>query len=387
MKRIKELFIKDWQSVDKVGVRLRYGVVASVIGIIINSLLFGIKLLAGILSNSVTVIADALNNLSDFGSSTVTLFGFRMSSRPADKEHPYGHARFEYITALIVAFVVIAIGLMLAKTSIEKIIKPEDISPSVITYVVLGVSILAKLFQMAVYGNFGKSIKSSALVACATDSRNDIVATAVVLVATIVMQTTEYNIDGYAGLAVSIFIIISGCGLVKETIDPLLGTVPDKELVNKIREKLMSYDGVLGVHDMMIHNYGASQIFAVAHAEVSADSDFLECHDMIDEIEREFYEEMNVHMCIHMDPVRQNDNKTNEMKARIEQALKSLNGEITLHDFRVVEGHTHTNVLFDVVLPYELEITVEEIKSCSKEALDGDTDYRFVVNIDRSFVS
>ncbi len=367
--------------------RLRYGMTAGIIGIVINAVLFVLKLFAGILSGSVTVIADAVNNLSDFGSSAVTLFGFKLSAKPADREHPFGHARYEYISALIVAFVVMAIGVTLAKTSVEKILTPEVIRPGVLTYVILGVSVLLKVLQMCVYLKFGKKINSSALTACAADSRNDIISTSVVIAATVVMQVFSLNIDGWAGLAVSVFILFSGGSLVKSTIDPLLGTVPDKELVDSIKSRLLSYKGILGVHDLMIHNYGASYVFAVVHAEVSADNDFMVCHDLIDEIEREFYEQMNVHMCIHMDPVKIDDPFVNSMRVRVAKAIKELCPSASIHDFRVVEGVTHTNVLFDAVLPYDSKVSEAEIKNAAAEAVDdGKTDFRFIVNIDRAYV-
>lgn len=383
---VKKLFIKDYKMTEKPNVRFKYGVTAGIIGIFSNVLLFAGKIAVGLIGNSITVIADAVNNLSDAGSSVITVFGFKMSSKPADKEHPYGHARFEYISGLFVAFIVLAIGLLLAKSSVEKIITPEEISISVITYVVLGMAVAIKLFQMLLYLDFGKAIKSEALRASAMDSRNDIITTSAVLIATAVMQIFSINIDGYMGAAVSIFIIISAIKLIKDTIDPLIGTMPSEDLVNEIKDKLLSYSGVLGIHDLMVHNYGATEYFAFVHVEVDAKVDALVSHDMIDNIERDFMRELNIHMSIHTDPIIVDDPKLDALKARVKSTVAALSDKLTIHDFRMVSGVTHNNLLFDVIVPYEVNITKDEIHvALEKEFSNDEEKYYFVFNVDNSF--
>ncbi|MEG1923113.1 MAG: cation diffusion facilitator family transporter [Clostridia bacterium] len=387
MKLIKKCFIKDYKNTENALVRVRYGIVAGILGIISNSILFLLKIVVGVIGNSITIIADAINNLSDAGSSVVTVCGFKMSARPADKEHPYGHARYEYITALIVAFIVLAIGILLGKSSIEKIISPEAIETTIFTYVVLGLAIVMKIWQMLLYIDFGKSINSTVLKACSEDSRNDVLTTTAVLLATIIMDLFDINIDGYVGLAVSMFIVISTIKLVKETIDPLLGVVPDKDVVNKLKVEILNYDGVLGIHDLILHSYGAAHCFAVVHVEVSAKDNILKSHDLMDNIERDIKEKMNITLSIHMDPVETDNKKINEMKEKVANALTLYNPQITIHDFRVVSGVTHTNVLFDAATPFGTDVNEEDIEKIALKAIDdGVTKYYFVINLDKSYV-
>ena len=327
MKLFKKLFIKDYQNTSDPEVRFRYGIAAGVFGIVSNTVLCVFKILVGILSGSVAIVADAVNNLSDAASSIVTVFGFKLSNRPADREHPYGHERYEYIAAFIIAFAVVLIGALLLKQSIEKIITPEGITVSVYTYVVLAVAIVLKIVQGLLYRDFGKSINSEALRASAVDSRNDVFTTIAVLISTIVIDTTGVNIDGYAGLVVSIVIIVFSLKLLKDTVNPLLGTVPDKALVGKIAEKLSSYEVVLGFHDLMIHSYGPAITYASVHVEVDAKENVIEMHDAIDNIERDFMNDMNVHLVIHMDPVTIGDTETDNLKSEITGIIKNLNGE------------------------------------------------------------
>lgn len=385
MKLFKKLFIKDYQNTSDPEVRFRYGIAAGVFGIVSNTVLCVFKILVGILSGSVAIIADAVNNLSDAASSIVTVFGFKLSNRPADREHPYGHERYEYIAAFIIAFAVVLIGALLLKQSIEKIITPEGITVSVYTYVVLAVAIVLKIVQGLLYRDFGKSINSEALRASAADSRNDVFTTIAVLISTIVIDTTGVNIDGYAGLVVSIVIIVFSLKLLKDTVNPLLGTVPDKALVGKIAEKLSSYEIVLGFHDLMIHSYGPAITYASVHVEVDAKENVIEMHDAIDNIERDFMNDMNVHLVIHMDPVTIGDPETDNLKSEITGIIKNLNGDLTLHDFRLVKGPTHTNVLFDVVIPYDCKTTLGDIKRALQENVKSETTYYYVINIDRKF--
>lgn len=385
MKLFKKLFIKDYQNTSDPEVRFRYGIAAGVFGIVSNTVLCVFKILVGILSGSVAIVADAVNNLSDAASSIVTVFGFKLSNRPADREHPYGHERYEYIAAFIIAFAVVLIGALLLKQSIEKIITPEGITVSVYTYVVLAVAIVLKIVQGLLYRDFGKSINSEALRASAADSRNDVFTTIAVLISTIVIDTTGVNIDGYAGLVVSIVIIVFSLKLLKDTVNPLLGTVPDKALVGKIAEKLSSYEVVLGFHDLMIHSYGPAITYASVHVEVDAKENVIEMHDAIDNIERDFMNDMNVHLVIHMDPVTIGDPETDNLKSEITGIIKNLNGDLTLHDFRLVKGPTHTNVLFDVVIPYDCKTTLGDIKRALQENVESETTYYYVINVDRKF--
>ena len=387
---LKKTFIKDYKNVSSASVRYRYGLLAGVFGILTNVVLFVMKIVFGLIAGSISVVADAVNNLSDAGSSGVTVVGFKLSNRPPDKEHPFGHARYEYITGLVVAFIVLIIGGTLLKSSIERIITPETIDASVWTAAVLIISIALKAVQGLLYNDLGKSIGSPSLSASATDSRNDVISTSLVLVSTvgaIFLPEIFSKVDAYLGIAVSLFIIVSGVKLVKETVDPLLGGVPDKELVAKIREKFKDYPEILGTHDLMVHSYGPGKVFATIHAEVEADTDVLLSHDLIDNIEREFRRD-GIFMVIHMDPVVTSDPEIAMLRDRVYEVLQAAYGDkLSLHDFRMVKGITHTNVLFDAVVPFDEKITAEDIAALLSEKIDsGGTTYYYVVNIDRSYV-
>ena len=387
---LKKTFIKDYKNVSSASVRYRYGLLAGVFGILTNVVLFVMKIVFGLIAGSISVVADAVNNLSDAGSSGVTVVGFKLSNRPPDKEHPFGHARYEYITGLVVAFIVLIIGGTLLKSSIERIITPELIDASVWTAAVLVVSIFLKTIQGMLYTDFGKAINSPSLGASATDSRNDVISTSLVLISTvgaIFLPEIFSKVDSYLGIAVSLFIIVSGVKLVKETVDPLLGGVPDKELVAKIREKFKDYPEILGTHDLMVHSYGPGKVFATIHAEVEADTDVLLSHDLIDNIERDFRRD-GIFMVIHMDPIVTSDPEIAMLRDRVYEVLQNAYGDkLSLHDFRMVKGITHTNVLFDAVVPFGEKITAEDIATLLSEKIDsGGTTYYYVVNIDRSYV-
>ena len=383
----KKAFIKDYEKTNLAEVRFRYGTAAGVFGICTNVLLFLAKAVIGFLSGSVTVVADAVNNLSDAGSSVVTLVAFKMSAKPADQKHPYGHARFEYVAGLFVAFLVLAIGAMLLKSSVEKIFHPTETVITWVTYVVLGIAILLKVLQMLLYLDFGKATDSEALKASGEDSRNDVISTTAVLIASVIMQTTGVNIDGYAGLAVSLFIIISGAKLIKETVDPLLGMTPGPELVETIRTRLLSYDGVLGIHDLSVHSYGAAQIYVFVHVEVDAKEDAMKSHDLVDNIERDFKKELGIHLSVHTDPILYGDEETDEYKAKVKQTLAALNPKISIHDFRIVKGPTHVNLVFDVLVPYDVTESEEELRAALDKAFaDEPLPCYFVFEIDRSAV-
>lgn len=390
MKFIRKLFIKDYQDTQNPKVRFRYGLVAGIFGIISNALLCVFKLIVGVVGNSITIIADAINNLSDAGSSVVTLVGFKLSATPPDNDHPFGHARYEYITSLLVSVTVLFIGILLLKSSIEKCITPEEVSVSVYTYIVLGVAIAMKLVQMLIYLDFSKAINSGALKASAADSRNDVLATVAVLISTIVIDVAgdkispKVSVDGIMGIAVSAFIIVSSILLIKEAMSPILGEKPPKELVDKITARILSYDGVIGVHDLVVHSYGENHCFVVAHVEVPADVDITKSHDVIDNIEHDFWNEMHVRITIHMDPVDTKNRQLAVLKLRAQNAIANLDENLSLHDFRLVSGQTHTNMLFDVVIPYGSKITLDDVKDALKKEFGNDpVKYFFVIDMDR----
>lgn len=390
MKFIRKLLIKEYQDTKNPKVRFRYGLVAGIFGIISNALLCVFKLIVGIIGNSITIVADAINNLSDAGSIVVTLVGFKLSATPPDNDHPFGHARYEYITSLLVSVTVLFIGILLLKSSIEKCITPEAVSVNVYTYVVLGAAIAMKLVQMLIYLDFSKAINSGALKASAADSRNDVLATVAVLISTIVIDVAgdkispNVSVDGIMGIAVSAFIIVSSILLVKESISPILGEKPPKELVDKITAKILSYDGVIGVHDLVVHSYGENHCFVVAHVEVPQDVEITKSHDVIDNIEHDFWNEMHVRITIHMDPVDTKNEKLAELKLRAQNALANLDEGLSLHDFRIVSGQTHTNMLFDVVIPYDSKLSLDDVKNAMKREFANDPiKYFFVIDVDR----
>ncbi len=390
MKFIRKLFVKDYQDTQNPKVRTRYGLSAGIFGIVTNAILFAFKLAIGLIGNSITIVADAINNLSDAGSSVVTLVGFKLSAAPPDKDHPFGHARYEYIASLFVSVVVLFIGIMLFKSSIEKCITPEQVTVSVYTYIVLGVAIAMKLVQMLLYLDFSKAIGSGALKASAVDSRNDVLTTLAVLISTIVIDVAgdkispKVSVDGIMGIAVSLFIIVSSVLLLKDAISPILGEKPPKELVDKITAKILSYDGVIGVHDLVVHSYGASHCFVVAHVEVPASVEITKSHDIIDNIEHDFWNEMHIRLNIHMDPVDTENADLAVLKLRAQNALSALDENLSLHDFRLVSGQTHTNMLFDVVIPYDSKITLDDVQNAMQNEFGNDeTKYFFVIDVDR----
>lgn len=390
MKLFRKAFIKNYENVTDPKVRNRYGVCAGIIGIVSNAILFVIKIVAGIIGGSITIIADAINNLSDAGSSVVTLVGFKLSSTPPDKDHPFGHARYEYVTGLLVSMMVLFLGIALLKSSIEKVISPTPVEVSVFTYIVLSVSIVLKLAQMLVYTDFSKAISSNALKASAQDSRNDSLTTLAVLISTIIIDVCgdrinpKVSVDGIMGIAVSLFIIVSSVLLLKDAISPLLGEKPPKELVDKITAKILSYDGVIGVHDLVVHSYGANHCFVVAHVEVPADVDIVKSHDIIDNIEHDMWNDMHVRLNIHMDPIDTKNKQLAHLKERVRMAVYALDPELSIHDFRMVNGDTHVNLVFDVVVPYDSKITLNDVHfACEKEFENDETKYYFVIDMDR----
>lgn len=367
--------------------REKIGRIAGAVGIGTNLLLFAIKLMAGWISGSVAIMADAVNNLSDSGSSVIMLVGFRLSGKPADKEHPFGHARIEYLCGVIVSFIVLFLGLELGKSSIEKIVSPEEAQFGPVALGVLGVSIVIKLWQCLFYLRVGKKINSQSLIATASDSRNDVISTAAVLVGAVVTRFTSLNLDGFLGLLVAAFIIVSGVKLIMETSDPLLGMAPSEELVRKIYEKIRGYEGILGIHDLTVHSYGEGRTFASVHCEVPAEEDILVSHDLIDNIERDFLEQDKIHLVIHLDPVITCDERANELREQVLGRVKALYPEAAIHDFRVVWGVTHSNVLFDVAVPFSVADSDQQVRErVSREIEKLDPTYRTVLTVDREGV-
>lgn len=383
MEWLKKLLIKDYKSVGRPEVRTRYGVAAGVFGICSNAVICALKLAVGFVSGSVTVIADAVNNLSDAGSSAVTVAGFKLASRPADREHPYGHARYEYIGALVVAVIILIVGVLLCKSSVEKIVTPEEVSVDVWTYVVLAASIVMKLVQMWLYLDFAKSISSGALKAAAADSRNDVIATGAVLVAAVIMDVAGVNVDAYFGLAVSLFIVVSSFKYILEAADPLIGTRPPEEVVKTLKDKVLSYDGVIGMHDLAVHSYGEGRYFAVAHLEVPAKDDIMFAHELADNIERDVKKGLGIQLTLHIDPIDNEDEETLALKERCMKVVRGFGEGFSLHDFRLVKGMEHTNILFDVEVPFEHKVALSDVEKKLEEEFAGEEmKYYFVLSRD-----
>ena len=364
------LFIKNCEDTQNPAVRSSIGKLAGLTGIVCNCLLTVLKLVIGLLVGSMAIIADGVNNLSDAASSLTTLLGFRMAQRPADKQHPYGHARYEYLSGLAVAALILLIGAELVKSSVAKIIKPEPIDISAATIALLAASVAVKLWMSGFYKTLGKKINSTALYATSVDSRNDVISTCAVLLGCLVNYLFGLNIDGCVGLAVAIFILYSSVGIAKDTISPLLGQQADDELVDKITELVLSHEKVLGVHDLLVHDYGPGRCYASAHVELSADEDPMACHDIIDDIECDVLEKMNVHFVIHYDPVVQNDAEQNEMRRTVGEIIRELNPAFSIHDFRIVRGSAQSKLVFDLGVPYSMIEKKKEIKERIDAALN-----------------
>lgn len=360
---LMKLFLKMPHDPEGPAFRSGCGKLAGAVGIVCNILLFLLKLLAGLLSGSVSVMADAINNLADASSSLVTLLGFRLAERPADDDHPYGHARIEYLSGLVVAAIILVIGWDLAKSSVEKIIHPEAVNFTWITVTILIASVLVKLWLSAFCRKLSRAIDSAALEATAADSRNDVISTLAVLAAGVLSMAFGWKIDGYAGLAVAIFILYSGVGIAKDTIDPILGAAPDPELVRMIGDQVLSHEKILGIHDLIVHDYGPGRRFASVHVEMDSREDPLTCHDIIDDLERECRRLHNIQLVIHYDPLITDDAELTRMRRLVEEELHTLDDRLGLHDFRMVAGPGHTNLIFDLVVPFDMESRKKELKA------------------------
>lgn len=381
------LFIKNHSQTENQQVRQKYGLLGGIVGIVCNVALFLAKLVAGLLTASISITADALNNLSDAGSSIVTLIGFKMSGKPADDEHPFGHGRMEYISGFIVSVAIILVGIELIRSSIDKIIHPEEVTFSILSVVILLVSIGVKLWMGLFNRKLGKMIDSAALKATAMDSISDVVTTSTVLLGILVSVLTGFSIDGYAGVIVAIFILYTGFMTAKDTLNLLLGEAPDVKFVQEIEKEVLSYEDVVGVHDLIVHNYGPGRSVISLHAEVSCHIDILKIHDTIDTIERDLKKKFGCDCVIHMDPIVTDDQKINEVHGKMETLVKLIDPSITIHDFRMVEGPTHTNLIFDVVVPHKFRLSDEQVVEAVRYAAQTlDKTYEVVINVDKTYV-
>lgn len=382
---IVKAFVKDYENVKDASVRNSYGRLSGIVGIVCNVILFFGKLAAGVLSGSVSITADAFNSLADASSGLICLLGFKLASKPADRDHPYGHGRYEYISGLIVSALVMVIGVELLGTGIDKIISPEKVEFGVIPAAVLAVSALAKLWMMFFNKKLGRRINSQTLLATAADSRGDVISTCAVLLAAVISRFSGFELDGYAGVAVAVFIIINALGLIKETLDPILGKAPEPERVTEIRDRIMSYPEVIGMHDLILHDYGPGRQFGGVHVEMPAELDPLTAHDIIDNIERDFWEHEQLLLIVHYDPIA-SDPETEEFRAWLEENIKTVGHTLTVHDVRMVKGVTHTNVIFDCVCPHEEKLTESELRAAVTSLIvESYPDYRAVITVDRDY--
>lgn len=385
--KLIRIFIKDNENLENPMVRTAYGKFASIIGIVCNVILFLGKILVGVLSGSVSITADAVNNLSDASSSIISLFGFKLSAKPADKEHPYGHGRYEYLSGLMVAVLIMVIGIELFRSSLNKILSPTLVLFHWASIGVLLASIFIKLWMMVFYKKIGKKIDSGTLAATAMDSRNDVITTLSVLIATLVSHFLGIELDGYMGLLVAIFIVWSGFSMIKDTISPLLGHAPDAKTVNTIREKIMTYPGVLGTHDLLIHDYGPGRQFASVHVEMAAEDDVLESHDTIDQIEQDFLQ-TGLHMLVHYDPIITTGEETTNLRKWLMHLIQQIDASFTIHDLRVVPGKTRTKLVFDCVIPEKYEMSDLSVKeNITAQIKAAHPHFETAITIDRGFAA
>ena len=382
------LLIKNNREYTNSKVRRSYGVLCGGVGIFLNIVLFAAKLIAGTVASSVSVIADAFNNLSDAGSSIVSMIGFKLSGQKPDPEHPYGHGRIEYVSGLIVSMIIILMGFELMISSVKKIISPETIEFSWLSVGILAASILVKAYMYFYNRRTAKKIDSVSMMATAKDSLTDCIATFAALFAIIAGRLWNLKIDGWCGAVVSLFVLYSGFSAARETISPLLGQPPKKELVDEIEATVTAHEEILGIHDLMVHDYGPGRMIMSLHAEVPSDGSVLELHDIIDNIERELKEKFDCEAIVHMDPIETHDQRTDELKRTVGEILYSIDPEIKMHDFRIVSGPTHTNVIFDVVVPFKYKLSDAELKKQLSEGISErcGENYYAVINIDKAYV-
>lgn len=380
-------FVKDYENTKDNNVRQRYGYLGSLVGIASNVMLFITKLIIGLMLNSIAVIADAFNNLSDVASSMVTLIGFNITNKPADKEHPFGHGRIEYISALIVSFMILLVGIEFIKTSFNRIRNPEPMSFDWISIGILALSITVKLWQSQFNKKMGNAIDSKAMKASSFDSLSDVITTSVVVVSIILSKWIPIPIDGYIGVVVALFILYAGFNIAKDTLDPILGEAPDPELVAGIQHKVLSYEGITGAHDLIIHNYGPGRCIASIHAEVPDHISIIVSHDIIDRAEKEISQELGVYMLIHMDPVNTNCEMTHKIQQQIIEVINDFDEKISTHDFRVVNGETHKSLVFDIVIPigYSEAKEMEAVQGIKEEIHKRYPEYDAIITVDKQY--
>lgn len=382
-------FVKNHENIQNSEVRTQYGVLSSIVGILCNVLLFGVKLLIGLAMHSIAVMADAFNNLSDAASSIISFVGVKMASKPADEEHPFGHGRMEYIAAFIVAFLVIQVGFSFLKSSIGKIRNPEEMVFELLPFLILVLSVAVKLWMGLFNRRLGKRIDSKVMLAAAADSFGDVLTTSVTIAAILISRFIGFNVDAYAGIIVSLIVMWAGVGIAKDTLEPLIGEAVDPELYEQITELVESYDGIEGTHDLVVHNYGPNQSMASIHAEVPRDVDIEDSHEIIDRIEREVSKRLGIFLVIHMDPVEVRDEYILKVKTEVEDVVQNIDERLTIHDFRLVKGKKQINLIFDMVVPHEYtqdkedEVRLQVLEDMQKT----DARYQCVITIDKSFVA
>ncbi len=385
---LARLFIKDKENTSSPAVRQAYGILCGSVGITLNILLFAGKFLAGLLSNSIAVTADAFNNLSDAGSSLITLVGFKMAGQKPDPHHPFGHGRIEYLSGLLVSVAILIMAFELVRSSVGKILHPQPVDFSLLTTGILLASIAVKIYMACYNRNIAREIDSSAMKATATDSLSDTLSTTVVLISMLIGHFTGLLIDGYCGVLVGLFIFYAGYDAARDTISPLLGQPPNPDFVKNVERIVLSYEPVLGIHDMVVHDYGPGRVMLSLHAEVPADGSLILLHDTIDNIEHRLHDELHCEAVIHMDPVVTDDDRTNHIRQKVTDILKNTYPEICFHDFRVVEGPTHTNIIFDIVVPFDYRKTDEEITDFLKDEIRRlDDSYFAVIQLDKAYAS
>ena len=381
------IFIKNKEQFEQPEVRRAYGMLCSIVGIGLNVLLFAGKYLAGVLSGSIAITADAFNNLSDAGSSVITLVGFKFSGMKPDKDHPFGHGRFEYLSGLGVAMLIILMGFELLKSAVNKILHPEPVETGVVAVAILIVSVCVKLYMSVYNRKIGDKIDSEAMKATATDSLSDSVATSAVLISMLAAHVTGVQIDGWCGLVVAGLVLLAGWKAAKDTIDPLLGGPPSKEFVNSIKEIVMDHKEIIGIHDLVVHDYGPGRCMISLHGEVPANGDIIVLHDLIDHIEKELGEKLGCEAVIHMDPLETDNEKITEMKHELLTYINSELPGISIHDFRMVQGPTHTNLIFDAVVPHEFHMTNEEVRNGLEKVVAKHWENTFaVIHVEQSYI-
>lgn len=384
-----KLFIKDYENTENAKVRTSYGILSSLVGIACNVLLFLTKLIIGMLINSISVMADAFNNLSDAASSIISFIGVKLAERPADKEHPFGHGRFEYISALAVAFIILQVGLQLFKGALDKVLNPEEMTFNPMLIGILVLSVLVKIWMSLFNRKLGKRINSTVMLATSADSRNDVLVTSATIISTLFVALTGVNIDGYIGLLVSIFVMFAGFNIAKDTLEPLLGQAIEREVYQKLTNMVESYEDICGTHDLIIHNYGPTHHMATIHAEVPNNIGFEHAHETIDRIERDVLEKLGIFLVIHMDPIEVNDTTVTEKKELVLGIVRKLEEKASIHDFRIVNGERQINLIFDLVIPYSYTKEEEQrlLTKIVEEIRMKDPRYQCIITMENSFVA